>query len=65
MMCRRFPRHPRRNAGDRSIGLRNDNHLNIAIGIPAANQHHLTASRMKWIVNPSLNFVLMGSMKLF
>src|SRR6516162_4264439 len=64
MTRRRFVRHPRRYAGDRPGGLRNDNQLSITVGVLPENEHTLAATRMVRIVNPPLDRVLTGSMSL-
>src|SRR6516225_3637181 len=64
-MRRRFVRHPRRYAGDRPVGLRNNDQLSTTVGILPGNEHGLAAPGMKRIVNPPLDRVLVGSMCLF
>src|SRR5262249_22357447 len=64
MTRRRFVRHPRRYAGDRPVGLRNDDQLSITVGVLPENKHTLAATRMERVVNPPLNKVLAGSMSL-
>src|SRR6266540_7234306 len=61
----RFVRHPGGNAGDRPIGLGNDDQLSTTVGVLLGNEHRLTAPRMERIVNPPLDRVLVGSMSLF
>src|SRR5215467_13489738 len=64
MMRCRFVPHPRRYAGDRPVGLRNDDQLSIAVGVLPENENILAATRMERVVNPPLNKVLAGSMSL-
>ena len=64
MTRRRFVRHPRWYAGDRSVGLRNDHQLSITVGVLPENEHTLAATRMERVVNPPLDRVLTGSMSL-
>jgi hypothetical protein len=63
-MRRRFVRHPRRFAGDRPVGLRNNDQLSTTIGILPGNEHGLAAPGMKRVVNPPLDRMLAGSMSL-
>ena len=63
-MRRRFVRHPRRYAGDRPVGLRNNDQFSTTVGILPGNEHGLAAPGMKRIVNPPLDRVLVGSMSL-
>src|SRR6266850_1276168 len=57
-------RHPRRYAGDRPVGLRNNDQFSTTVGILPGNEHGLAAPGMKRIVNPPLDRVLVGSMSL-
>src|SRR6266511_2978005 len=61
----RFVRHPGGNAGDRPIGLGNDDQLSTTVGVLLGNEHRLTAPGMERIVNPPLDRVLVRSMSLF
>src|SRR6266446_2531239 len=63
-MRRRFVRHPRRYAGNRPVGLGNNDQLSTPVGILPGNEHGLAAPGMKRIVNPPLDRVLAGSMSL-
>jgi hypothetical protein len=63
-MRRRFVRHPRGDAGDRPVGLRNNDQFSITVGILPGNEHGLAAPGMERIVNPPLDRVLAGSMSL-
>src|SRR5438132_4429878 len=63
-MRRRFVGHPRRYAGDRPVGLRNNNQFSTTVGILPGNEHGLAAPGMKRIVNPPFDWVLVGSMSL-
>ena len=65
MTRRRFFDHPCGDAGDRSVGLRNDHQFDAAIGESPGDEHRLAASRMKRIVDPPLDRVVAGSMCLF
>jgi hypothetical protein len=58
-------RHPFRNAGDRSVGLQNDNEIDAAICESPENRHILAAARMERIRDPYLDRVLAGSLSLF
>jgi hypothetical protein len=58
-------RHPFRNAGDRAIGLRNHDEIDATVGESPENGHHLSASRMERIPDPSLDLLLAGSMLMF
>ena len=62
---RRFACHPGRDAGDRSIGLRNDDEVEATVGQSPQNEHGLTAPGVEWIVDPPFSGVLVGSMSLF
>src|SRR5712672_3343205 len=53
-MRRRFVRHPPRYAGDRPVGLRNNDQFSTTVGILPGNEHGLAAPGMKRIVNPPL-----------
>jgi hypothetical protein len=64
MLRSRFARHPRRDAGDRSVELRNDNQIDATVGVLPDDEHRLAAPRMERIVNPTLDRVLAGSMYL-
>src|SRR6202022_4134429 len=64
VMRRRFVRHPRRYAGDRPVGLRNNDQFSTTVGILPGNEHGLAAPGMKRIVNPPFDWVLAGSMSL-
>jgi len=64
-LCGRFAGHPRGDAGDRSVGLRNNDQIGPAIGVLLEDEHRLAAPRMKRIVDPSLDRVVAGSMCLF
>jgi hypothetical protein len=48
-------RHPRRYAGDRVIGLRDDDQFSAAVGESPNDQHGLAASGMERIVDPVFN----------
>jgi hypothetical protein len=65
MLRSRFVRHPRGDAGDRSVGLRNDNQIGATMGVLLDDKHRLAAPRMERIVDSSLDRVLAGSMSLF
>ncbi len=65
MLRSRFVRHPRRDAGDRSVGLRNDNQIGATVGVLPDDEHRLATPRMERIVDPPLDRVLAGSMSLF
>jgi hypothetical protein len=58
-------RHPFRNAGDRSVGLRDDNKIDPAICESPENGHILAAARMERIRDPHLDRLLAGSLSLF
>jgi hypothetical protein len=60
-----FVRHPFRDAGDRSVGLRDDNKIDAAICESPVNRHILATARMERIRDPYLNLVLAGSLSLF
>jgi hypothetical protein len=62
---RSFLRHPRWDAGDRVVGLRDDDQFNAAIGESPAYQHGLAAPGMERIVDPTFERVFLGSMSLF
>jgi hypothetical protein len=63
--CGSLTQHPKRNTGNRAIGLGNHGHPgSVAIKL-AADKDRLTASRMKRIINPRFDDVLSGSMSLF
>src|SRR5260370_16587595 len=64
VMRRRFVRHPRRYAGDRPVGLRNNDQFSTTVGILPGNEHGLAAPGMKRIVNPPFDWVLVASMSL-
>jgi hypothetical protein len=64
MMRRRFVRHPRGYAGDRPVGLRNNDQFSTTVGVLPDNEHDLTAPGMERVVNPPLDQVLVGSMSL-
>src|SRR6202049_5323162 len=64
MPRRRFVRHPCRDAGDRSVGLRNGNQIGATVGVLLDDKHRLAAPRMERIVDPPLDRVLAGSMSL-
>src|SRR6267143_7053650 len=64
VMRRRFVRHPRRYAGDRPVGLRDNDQLSTTVGILPGNEHCLAAPGMKRVVNPPLDRMLAGSMSL-
>src|SRR5215470_16422249 len=64
MMRRRFVRHPRRYAGDRPVGLRNDDQLSIAVDVLPENEDILAATRMERVVNPPVGRLLAGSISL-
>jgi hypothetical protein len=55
-----FVRHPFRDAGDRSVGLRDDNEIDAAICESPVNRHILAAAWMERICDPYLNLVLAG-----
>jgi hypothetical protein len=57
--------HPFRNPGDRAIGLRTHDEIYVTVGESPKNGHHLSASRMKRIPDPSLDLLLAGSMSMF
>jgi hypothetical protein len=61
MLSSRFVRHPRGDASDRSVGLRNDNQIGATVGVLPDNEHRLAAPRMERIVDPPLDWVLAGS----
>jgi hypothetical protein len=61
---RRLVRHPRGYAGDRSVGLRNDDQLRATKRVLLGDEHDLAASRMEPVVDPGLDRVLAGSMYL-
>jgi len=65
MLRRRFVRHPGGDTSDRSIGLRDNDQISPAMGELPEDEHRLAASRMKRIVDPSLDRVGAGSMCLF
>jgi len=65
MPRRRFFDHPCGDAGDRSVGLRNDHQFDAAIGESPGDEHRLAAPRMEWIMDPSLERLVAGSMCLF
>jgi hypothetical protein len=58
-------RHPFWDAGDRSVGLRDDNKIDPAICKSPENGHTLAAARMERIRDPHLDRVLAGSLSLF
>jgi hypothetical protein len=60
-----FVRHPFRDAGDRPVGLRDDNEIDAAICESPVNRHILATARMERICDPYLNLVLAGSLSLF
>jgi hypothetical protein len=62
MLRSRFVRHPNRDAGDRSVGLRNSDQLNSTVGVLLDNEHGLATPRMERIVDPPLDRLLTGSM---
>src|SRR6202022_2267000 len=64
VMRRRFVRHPRRYAGYRPVGLRNNDQFSTTVGVLPGNEHDLAAPGMKRVVNPPLDRVLAGSMSL-
>ena len=53
-----------RDAGDRSVGLRNDDQIGAAIGVLPDDEHRLAAPGMERVVDPPLDRVLVGSMSL-
>jgi hypothetical protein len=57
--------HPFRNPGNRAIGLRNHDEIDATVGESPENRHHLSASRMERIPDPSLDLLLAGSMSMF
>src|SRR5215831_6279165 len=57
--------HPFRNTGDRAIGLWNYDELDATIGESPENRHHLAASRMERIPDPSFDQLLVGSLSMF
>src|SRR5271165_5325444 len=65
MLRGRLVRHPGGDTGDRSVWLRNDDQIGPAIRELPEDEHHLAASRMKRIMDPSLDWLLAGSMCLF
>jgi hypothetical protein len=65
MLHSRFVRHPRGNAGDRSVGLRNDDQIGAAVGVLPDDEHRLAIPRMERIVDPPLDRVFVGSLSLF
>jgi len=61
-----FMRHPFRDAGDRSVGLRDDNEIDAAICESPENRHTIAAARMERIRDPHLvDHLLAGSLSLF
>src|SRR5262249_5447363 len=62
---RRLMRHPFRNAGNRTIGLRDDDQINASISIAPLNEHGLATARMERIRDPRLDRLLVGSLSLF
>jgi len=60
-----FVGHPFWDAGDRFIGLRDDNEIDAAICESPENRHCLAAARMERIRDPHLDRVLAGSLSLF
>jgi len=60
-----FMGHPFWDAGDRFIGLRDDNEIDAAICESPENRHSLAAARVERIRDPHLDRVLAGSLSLF
>jgi len=58
-------RHPRRDAGERAVGLHDDHQLNAAILELSLDQHGLAAAGVKPVVDPPFNPVFVGSMSPF
>jgi hypothetical protein len=65
VMPRRRFFDPCGDAGDRSVGLRNDRQFDAAIGESPGDERRLAASRMERIMDPSLDRLVAGSMCLF
>ena len=65
MLRGRLVRHPGGDTGYRSVWLRNDDQIGPAIGELPEDEHRFAAPRMKRIVDPSLDWLLAGSMCLF
>lgn len=58
-------RHPRRQAGECAVGLKDDDELHAAAMKPAPDEHGLTKARMKPIRDPAFRRLFVGSMEVF
>ena len=58
-------RHPFRDAGDRSVRLRDDDKIDATIGESPLNKHDLAIAWMERIHDPRLDRLLAGSLSLF
>ena len=52
-------------AGERTVGLQNNDELDASVFEPPGNQHRLPAPRVEPIVDPSFDQVFVGSMSPF